>query len=64
MNNSATLNGGAGVMEGKVVLVIDVPRELDGLFPKFVRLRDAEAPAVLHLIAAIPQARETEGPEQ
>lgn len=51
-------------MEGKVVLVIDVPRELDGLFPKFVRLRDAEAPAVLHLIAAIPQARETEGPEQ
>ena len=51
-------------MEGKVVLVIEVPRELDGLLPEFVRVTDAEAPPVLHLIAAILQAREIEGPEQ
>ena len=51
-------------MEGKVVLVIDVPRELDGLLPEFVRLTRAEARSVLHLIAAILQARETEDPEQ
>ena len=51
-------------MEGKVVLVIDVPRELDGLLPEFVRLTDAEGQAALHLIAAILQARETEDPEQ
>ena len=64
MNNSATLNGGAGMMEGKVVLVMDVPWELDGLLPEFVSLTDAEALPVLHLIAAILQARETEDPEQ
>ena len=63
-HNSATLNGGAGMMEGKVVLVIDVPWELDGLLPEFVRVTDAEARALLHLIAAILQARETEDPER
>ena len=51
-------------MEDKVVLVIDMPRELDGLLPEFVRLTDAEARPVLRLIAAILQARETEDPEQ
>ena len=63
-NNSATRNGGAGIMQGKVVLVIDVPEELDGLLPEFVRLTHAEARSALHLIAAILQARGTGGPER
>ena len=49
-------------MEGKVVLIIDVPPEMDGIFPEFVSLTDVEAQAVLRLIAAILQAREIEGP--
>ena len=36
-------------MDGKVVLVIDVPPEFEGLLPEFVRLDDAEALMLLHL---------------
>ncbi|MCY4580317.1 MAG: hypothetical protein OXD31_14895 [Chloroflexi bacterium] len=51
-------------MEGKVVLVIDVPPEFEGLLPEFVRLDDVEALAVLHLILSILQARGLEGDQQ
>lgn len=47
-------------MEGKVVLVIDLPPEFEGLLPELVRLNGVEALAVLHLIVSILQAR---GPE-
>ena len=40
-------------MDGKVVLVIDVPPEFEGLLPEFVRLDDAEALMLLHLLVAI-----------
>lgn len=51
-------------MEGKVVLVIDVPPEIEGLLPEYVRLDDAEDLAVLHLILSILQARGLEDDEQ
>lgn len=51
-------------LEGKVVLVIDVPPEFEGLLPEFVRLDDVEALAVLHLILSILQARGLEGDQQ
>ena len=44
-------------MEGKVVLVIDLPPEFEDLLPEFVRLDDIEALTVLHLIVSILQAR-------
>ena len=52
------------IMEGKVVIVIDVPPEFEGLLPEFVRLDDAEALAVLHLILSILQARDLEDDRQ
>ncbi len=64
IHDSTTLNGRTGIVEGKVVLVIDVPPEMDGIFAEFASLTDVEAQAVLRLIAAILQARETEDPWQ
>ncbi len=51
-------------MEGKVVLIIDVPPEFEGLLPEFVRLDDAEALAVFHLLVSILQARDLEDDQQ
>ncbi len=51
-------------MEDKIVLVIDVPPEFEGLLPDFVRLDDVEALTVLHLIVSILQARGLEDDQQ
>ncbi|MDE2686317.1 MAG: hypothetical protein OXI16_02285 [Chloroflexota bacterium] len=51
-------------MEGKVVVVIDVPPEFEGLLSEFVHLDDAEALAVLHLLLSILQARDPEDDRQ
>ena len=51
-------------MEGKVVLVIDLPPEFEGLLPELVRLDDVEALAALHLILSILQARDLEDDQQ
>lgn len=51
-------------MEGKIVLVIDLPPEFEGLLPEFVRLNDVEVLAVLYLIVSILQARGPEGDRQ
>ncbi len=51
-------------MEDKIVLVIDVPPEFEGLLPEFVRLDDVEALAVLHQIVSILQARGLEDDQQ
>ena len=55
---------GGSDLEDKIVLVIDVSPEFEDLLPEFVRLDDAEALAVLHLIVSILQARGLEDDQQ
>lgn len=51
-------------MEGKVVLVIDLPPEFEGLLTELARPDDAEVLAALHLILSILQARDIEDDQQ
>ena len=47
-------------MEGKFVVVIDVPFEFDGVLTEFVRLDGPEGLLVLRLFATILEARRDE----